>query len=170
MVIERNAVRAIVLTPELKVLLMRIRPPQGGDWFWITPGGGLEAGESDEAGLRRELKEELGLERFDVGPLVWRRQHTFDWGGARICQREQYRIVHVAEFEPRMTDAVEARSWIGFAGGRLTNWRWRARRSRRERWRTSSRDISYTVRPRTSPISRCWSTDGAIRRNDCLAR
>jgi 8-oxo-dGTP pyrophosphatase MutT (NUDIX family) len=116
MVIERNAVRAIVLTPELKVLLMRIRPPQGGDWFWITPGGGLEAGESDEVGLRRELNEELGLERFDVGPLVWRRQHTFDWGGARICQREQYRIVHVDEFEPRMTDAVEARILDRFRG------------------------------------------------------
>jgi 8-oxo-dGTP pyrophosphatase MutT (NUDIX family) len=106
---ERNAIRAIVLTPERKVLLMRIRAPDGGDLFWITPGGGLEAGESEEFGLRRELKEELGLEQFEVGPLVWRRQHTFNWGGTRICQREQYRIVHVAEFEPRMSDAVEAR-------------------------------------------------------------
>lgn len=108
-IIQRNAVRAIVLTPELKVLLMRIRAPQGGDWFWITPGGGLESGETEEAGLRRELKEELGLERFEVGPLVWRRQHTFDWGGQRICQREQYRIVHVTEFEPEMSDPVEAK-------------------------------------------------------------
>jgi len=108
-IIQRNAVRAIVLTPELKVLLMRIRAPQGGDWFWITPGGGLEAGETEEAGLRRELKEELGLERFEVGPLVWRRQHTFDWGEQRVCQREQYRIVHVAEFEPAMSDEVEAK-------------------------------------------------------------
>ncbi len=108
-IIQRNAVRAIVLTPELKVLLMRIRPPQGGDWFWITPGGGLESGETEEAGLRRELKEELGLERFEVGPLVWRRQHTFDWGGQRICQREQYRIVRVADFEPEISDMVEAK-------------------------------------------------------------
>jgi 8-oxo-dGTP pyrophosphatase MutT (NUDIX family) len=108
-IVQRNAVRAIVLTPESRVLLMRIRPPEGGDWFWITPGGGLEAGESEEQGLRRELREELALERFDIGPLVWRRQHTFNWGGRRICQRERYRIVHVAEFEPRMSDAVEAR-------------------------------------------------------------
>jgi 8-oxo-dGTP pyrophosphatase MutT (NUDIX family) len=107
-IIERNAVRAIVLTPELKVLLMRIRAPEGGDWFWITPGGGLEPGETEEVGLRRELKEELGLQRFEIGPLVWRRQHTFNWGGKRICQREQYRIVRVAEFEPCMSDAVEA--------------------------------------------------------------
>ena len=106
--IRRNAIRAIVLTPEHKVLLMRIRAPEGGDWFWITPGGGLEAGETEELGLRRELKEELGLERFAIGPLVWRRQHTFNWGGRRICQREQYHIVHVAEFDPRMSDSVEA--------------------------------------------------------------
>ncbi len=108
-VVERSAIRAIVLTPEHKVLLMRIRAPEGGDGFWITPGGGLESGETQEAGLRRELMEELGLERFAIGPLVWRRQHTFNWGGRRICQREQYHVVRVAEFEPRMSDEVEAR-------------------------------------------------------------
>jgi 8-oxo-dGTP pyrophosphatase MutT (NUDIX family) len=107
-IVERQAIRAIVLSGDREVLLLRIRPPQGGDWFWITPGGGLEPGETVEEGLRRELKEELGLERFLIGPLVWRRQHTFNWGGERICQREQYHIVHTARFEPHMSDAVEA--------------------------------------------------------------
>ena len=41
--IQRDAVRAILLTPAPEVLLLRIRPPQGGDAFWITPGGGLES-------------------------------------------------------------------------------------------------------------------------------
>lgn len=109
MIIERDAIRAIVLTPGHEVLLMRIRAPEGGDWFWITPGGGLEPGESVEAGLRREMKEELGLERFDIGPLVWRRQHTFDWGGRRILQRERYHVVHVPRFDPRMSDPIEVR-------------------------------------------------------------
>jgi hypothetical protein len=53
MVINRNAVRGIVLTPELEVLLLRIRRPERGDGFWITPGGGLESGETEESGLRR---------------------------------------------------------------------------------------------------------------------
>ena len=70
-----------------EILLLRIRPPQGGAAFWITPGGGLDTGETAESGLRRELKEELGLEHFVMGPLVWRRQHTFDLAGKRICQR-----------------------------------------------------------------------------------
>jgi ADP-ribose pyrophosphatase YjhB (NUDIX family) len=69
LIIERHAIRAILLTQELEILLLRIKPPEGGDWFWITPGGGLEAGETVEVGLRRELREELGLEDFVLGPL-----------------------------------------------------------------------------------------------------
>lgn len=109
MIIERESIRAILLTPDQEVLLLRIRPPEGGDGFWITPGGGLEPGETAEAGLRRELREELGLEHFAIGPVVWRRQHTFNWAEKRICQREQYHVVHVTRFEPCMSDAIEAR-------------------------------------------------------------
>jgi len=107
MIIERISVRAILLTPERDVLLMRIRPPDGSDCFWITPGGGLEPGESIEVGLRRELREELGLAEFVMGPLVWRRQHTFNWGAKRICQREQYHIIPVSRFTPQMSDVIE---------------------------------------------------------------
>lgn len=107
MLVERHSIRAILLTPEREILLMRIRSPQGGDWFWITPGGGLEPGEAAEAGLRRELREELGLEKFDLGPLVWRRMHTFKWGEKHIRQSEQYYIVQAAKFEPHMSDPVE---------------------------------------------------------------
>lgn len=105
--IEREAIRAILLTPAPEVLLLRVRDPAGGDAFWITPGGGLEPGQTIETGLQRELREELGLDDFVMGPVVWRRQHTFDWAGKRVCQREQYHIVHVARFEPRMSDALE---------------------------------------------------------------
>src|SRR3954470_10178343 len=104
MIIDRQSIRAILLTPDQEVLLMRIRPPEGGDCFWITPGGGLEPGETVEAGLRRELREELGLERVQLGHLVWRRQHTFNWADKRICQRERYYVVHVPMFEPQMSD------------------------------------------------------------------
>ncbi len=109
-VVERDAVRAILLTPDEEVLLLRIRPPGRGDPFWVAPGGGREAGETAEECLRRELQEELSLTDFVVGPLVWRRRHTFDWAGRRVRQREQYHIVHVDRFSPVITDEVEAKS------------------------------------------------------------
>ena len=97
-VVERQAIRAILLTPEHQILLMQIRPPQGGNSFWVPPGGGLYPGETIEQGAKRELQEELGLTEFTLGPLVWRRQHTFDWADRRFCQREHYHIVHVNRF------------------------------------------------------------------------
>jgi 8-oxo-dGTP pyrophosphatase MutT (NUDIX family) len=108
MIIYRQAVRAILLTPAREILMMQIREPGGGARFWITPGGGMEDGENFDTTLRRELKEELGLEAFDIGPLLWRRQHTFNWGEKRYCQREEYRAVHVPRFAPVMSDATEA--------------------------------------------------------------
>jgi 8-oxo-dGTP pyrophosphatase MutT (NUDIX family) len=112
--IERSAVRAILLTPERDVLLMQLRESPAAEAFWVTPGGGVQPGEDDEAALRRELQEELGLNGFAIGPMLLRRDHTFNWLGRRIRQRERLYLVETARFEPLMSDAVEPRVTAGF--------------------------------------------------------
>lgn len=82
-VTERRAVRAVLLTPDHEVLLIRILPPVGAA-FWVMPGGGIEPGEDHADALRRELREELGLVHCQPGPVVWLRHHTFEWDGRRL--------------------------------------------------------------------------------------
>lgn len=58
------AVGAVIEDGEGRILLVKHRPERGGYWQgrWICPGGRLELGESIEAGIKREVKEETGLE------------------------------------------------------------------------------------------------------------
>ena len=62
----REAVRALVLDPDDRVLLVRFEFPTAT--VWAMPGGGIEAGETIDDALRRELTEELGLSRDTADP------------------------------------------------------------------------------------------------------
>jgi 8-oxo-dGTP diphosphatase len=57
-----TTVVAGVLEREGKILICRRRPDQAHPLKWEFPGGKLEAGESPESALVRELREELGIE------------------------------------------------------------------------------------------------------------
>jgi TDG/mug DNA glycosylase family protein len=91
----REAVRAIVVDAEERVLLMRFENPANGDVWWATPGGGVEGGESDETALRRELLEEAGLADPEIGPVVWWREHVLPWDRQLWRQRERFHLVRV---------------------------------------------------------------------------
>jgi double-stranded uracil-DNA glycosylase len=91
----REAVRALVVDAEDRVLLMRFENPANGDVWWATPGGGVEGDESDETALRRELLEEAGLSEFDPGPVVWVREHVLPWDKQLWRQRERFHLVRV---------------------------------------------------------------------------
>lgn len=99
---KREAVRAILLTPDGQVLLIRVQEPVTGREFWCAPGGGRQEEESPEVSLRREIAEETGLEEVVIGPPLWTRRHTFDWAGMTISQEETYYLVHTEWFCPTM--------------------------------------------------------------------
>jgi len=52
-----------------RLLLLRCEP-HGEAPFWVLPGGGREAGESEEACVARELREEARID-VAVGPLLY---------------------------------------------------------------------------------------------------
>jgi double-stranded uracil-DNA glycosylase len=92
----RPAARAILLDRRNRIFLHRFtRPDDPGVWF--TPGGAIERGESPQAALRRELREELRLDELELGPWVWKRRHIWFWPAqdAVLDTREEFALVRV---------------------------------------------------------------------------
>jgi 8-oxo-dGTP pyrophosphatase MutT (NUDIX family) len=97
--IPRPAARVVLLDARDRVLLFGARLPPSDGRFWITPGGGLNAGETHEEAALRELWEETGLRDVALGPCVWTRAHVFRWGDDLFDQRERYYLVRVDAHE-----------------------------------------------------------------------
>ena len=67
---------------EVFLLLTHFDPEVGLPPRWITPGGGIESGESIEAAAVRELFEETGLQAsmVDLGQMIWKTEGSWLWG------------------------------------------------------------------------------------------
>ncbi len=146
----RLATRALVLDDSNRVLLVRMGGEEPG--LWITPGGGIEAGEEDEHAVRRELLEETGLAGFELGPLVWIRTAPLWSADARWDgEIERVYLVRVDAFDPK-----PGLPWDALRGEGMTDIRW---------WTLSGlEETDATFAPRRLPeLVRALLHDGTSR-------
>ena len=81
---HRPTARVLLIDPTGAFLLLKTHfdPEVGLPPRWITPGGGIDEGETVAEAAVRELYEETGL-RIDqdaLGPQIWQTEGRWDWG------------------------------------------------------------------------------------------
>jgi 8-oxo-dGTP pyrophosphatase MutT (NUDIX family) len=102
-IIIRRTSRIVLVSPRDTFLLMMTQAPDSSGFSrWITPGGGVDPGESHLDAAHRELFEETGRQ-FAISPTpVWRYEFDVSWDQA--SHNRGYAEYFVAssddEFEP----------------------------------------------------------------------
>jgi 8-oxo-dGTP pyrophosphatase MutT (NUDIX family) len=108
----RRASRILLIDDADRLLLFRAN--LGDREVWITPGGGLDEGETFEQAALRELWEETGITDVVLGPCVWTRTHTFTFYDRVFTQHERYFVVrtHARAISQEHWDEEEQRDLV----------------------------------------------------------
>lgn len=119
---QRPSARLLVINDAGCVLLFRYTHrtgPLAGDDYWATPGGGVEPGEGYRQAAIRELREETGLARSNIGSPVAEREQVIRMpDGETVLCCEQYFVVEANEV------ALADTSWTAIEANVIADMHW----------------------------------------------
>ncbi|MCU1439452.1 MAG: hypothetical protein JWP85_449 [Rhodoglobus sp.] len=99
--VHRRTSRVLLFDRDGRILLFLTTAPDTSKVArWITPGGGVDEGETHHHAAVRELQEETGLRIDDLGAPVWAHDFDVQWDDA------DHDTGH-AEFYTAVVDAFE---------------------------------------------------------------
>jgi len=115
--VPRVGGRVLLVDASERLLLIHERLEHGGS-HWLTPGGGVEAGEHPREAARRETLEETGIE-LDLASdaeAVHVTRRTWSWAGVEYDQVDHFFLARVPDgppVEPRGLTDVERQTLLG---------------------------------------------------------
>ena len=102
---SRRAVRVVVTDGEAALMFADTDPGTPGSRWWVTPGGGVDPGESDVEAALRELHEETGWRAAAgdlVGPVM--RRVVVHGYSDQVCeQSEVFFVLRTPRFTPDLS-------------------------------------------------------------------
>jgi ADP-ribose pyrophosphatase YjhB (NUDIX family) len=115
--VRRFGARVILLDPEQRVLLIH-EATEPDRPYWLTPGGGIEPGETPQQAAAREVLEETGIEVVipPDAPAVFTERRLWAYNGVSYDQSNVFfaaRVPAGLTLEPAHLTAMEQATLLG---------------------------------------------------------